>query len=208
MPVLGPTTLQGKHIRLEPLRREHAPALVAAGQAPEIWAWLPAMPTTVAAMEEWIAAALRAQDEGREVPFTVVDGGLERVIGSTRYMDVQAANRSLEIGWTWYTPEAWRTVVNPEAKYLMLRHAFEDWGAIRVALKTDALNVQSQAAIRKLGARLEGILRNHRVRRDGTIRDTVLFSILDREWPSVKAALERRIADHRGPGILSRQPPL
>ncbi len=208
MPVLCPITLRGKHIRLEPLRREHAPALLAAGQAPEIWTWLSAAPTTLAAMEEWIAAALRAQDEGREVPFTVVDGRRERVIGSTRYMDIEASNRSAEIGWTWYTPEAWRTVVNPEAKYLLLRHAFEDWGAIRVALKTDTLNVQSQAAIRKLGARREGTLRNHRIRRDGTIRDTVLFSILYREWPAVKAALERRIADHGGPGILSRQPPL
>ncbi len=194
MRVLGPTTLQGKQIRLEPLRREHAAALLAAGQAPEIWTWLSAAPTTLAGMEEWIAAALGAQDEGREVPFTVVDCSRERVIGSTRYMDIEAANRSVEIGWTWYTPDAWGTVVNPEAKYLLLRHAFEEWGAMRVALKTDTLNVQSQAAIRKLGARLEGALRNHRIRRDGTIRDTVLFSILDREWPEVKKALERRLA--------------
>jgi RimJ/RimL family protein N-acetyltransferase len=117
----------------------------------------------------------------------------DRVVGSTRYMDVQAASKGVEIGWTWYAPETWGTVVNPEAKFLLLRHAFEAWGAIRVQLKTDLKNLRSQAAIKKLGAKEEGVLRRHRFRRDGTIRDSVIFSIIREEWPAVKAAMEERI---------------
>ena len=115
------------------------------------------------------------------------------VIGSTRYLDVQQDDRTVEIGWTWYTPEAWGGVVNPEAKYLLMRHAFEDWHAIRVALKTDIKNLHSQAAIKKLGARYEGTLRNQRVRPDGSYRDTVIFSVIESEWPQVKAGLEQRL---------------
>lgn len=144
-------------------------------------------------MARWIDAALAEQRAGHEHPFAVVlrDGG--RVVGSTRYMDVQPQHKATEIGWTWYAPDTWGTVVNAESKYLLLRHAFEEWGAIRVALKTDARNTRSQAAIRKLGAKYEGTLRNHRIRRDGTLRDTMLFSIVRDEWPDVKRGLETRI---------------
>lgn len=158
----------------------------------EIWTWMSARPDSAQAMSEWIKAALQAERHGQEYAFAIFDQ-TGRLVGSTRYMDVQAANRGVEIGWTWYARPLWGTKVNPESKYLLLRHAFEDWGAIRVTLKTDLLNVHSQAAIRKLGARFEGILRQHRVRRDGTLRDTVMFSIIDSEWPTVRDRLLERI---------------
>jgi RimJ/RimL family protein N-acetyltransferase len=159
---------------------------------PEIWTWMSAHPDSVESMADWIRAALEAEQQGREYPFAIFDHGGE-LLGSTRYMEVQARDRGVEIGWTWYAPPYWGTTVNPESKYILLRHAFEEWGAIRVALKTDVMNVHSQAAIRKLGARFEGVLRQHRIRRDGTYRDTVMFSILDSEWPQVRDGLLRRI---------------
>lgn len=190
---LGPLTLSGKHIRLEPLQRAHAQALVEAGQSDEIWTWMPTRALTADTVDDWLEKALHAAAQGREYPFAVVrlEGG--RVIGSTRYLDVQEDDRTVEIGWTWYSPDAWGGVVNPEAKYLLMRHAFDDWRAIRVALKTDVKNVHSQAAIKKLGARYEGTLRNQRIRPDGTYRDTVIFSIIESEWPAVKARLEERL---------------
>lgn len=194
MRALGPMTLEGRHVRLEPLRRDHAAALVAAAQDEELWTWLAFDLRTLAEVERWMEQAFAAEERGEEHPFAVLDARGGRVIGSTRYMEVQPAHRGAEIGWTWYARDTWGTAVNPEAKYLLLRHAFEDWEAIRVCLKTDARNVHSQNAIRKLGARYEGTLRNHRVRRDGTYRDTMMFSIVADEWPAVKDALERRIA--------------
>ena len=198
MPLLGPITLTGKHTQLEPLRPEHASALLDAGRDPQIWEWMPARPVTPSAMDAWIARALTAQLQGREYPFVVIRLKDGRVIGSTRYLEVQEDDRTVEIGWTWYSVDAWGGVVNPEAKYLLMRHAFEDWHAIRVALKTDVKNVHSQAAIRKLGARFEGTLRNQRIRPDGSYRDTVLFSIIETEWPAVKRNLERRISEAAG----------
>jgi RimJ/RimL family protein N-acetyltransferase len=197
--VLGPVTLTGRFIQLRPLSADDAPALLQAGRSPEIWDWMSAMPLSAESMREWIDSALEAQRRGVELPFTVLSRSDQKVIGSTRYLDIQEANRTLEIGWTWYAPDAWGTSVNPEAKFLLLEHAFEGWGAVRVALKTDAKNFPSQAAIRKLGAKYEGTLRNHRIRRDGSLRDTVMFSIIDSEWPSVKAALARRLAEHSVP---------
>jgi RimJ/RimL family protein N-acetyltransferase len=120
-----------------------------------------------------------------------VDG---RIIGSTRYLDVQEEDRTAEIGWTWYEPPAWGTIVNPEAKFLLLRHAFEEWHAIRIALKTDVRNLRSQSAIARLGAVYEGTLRNQRIRPDGSYRDTPIYSIIESEWPSVKRSLEARLA--------------
>jgi RimJ/RimL family protein N-acetyltransferase len=191
---LGPVTLLGSHIRLEPMRPHHAPLLLAAGKDPQVWTWMPARPLTPDAMESWLSRALQAEAQGREYPFVVVRLADGRVIGSTRYLDVQEDDRTVEIGWTWYQPDAWGGVVNPEAKYLLLQHAFEDWRAIRVALKTDVKNLHSQAAIRKLGAKLEGTLRNQRIRPDGSYRDTVIFSVIEPEWPAVKAALEGRLS--------------
>lgn len=194
MPSLGPLTLTGAHIQLEPMRREHAAALLDAGRAAEVWAFMPVRAGSSESIEGWLTKALEAERLGREYPFVVrrlVDG---RVIGSTRYLDVQQEDRTAEIGWTWYQPAAWGTAVNPEAKYLLLRHAFEDWGAIRIALKTDVRNLRSQSAIKKLGAVYEGTLRNQRIRPDGSYRDTPIYSIIESEWPSVKRSLERRLA--------------
>lgn len=190
---LGPVTLQGRTIRLEPLDPGHAAGLLEAAQHDEIWVWMSAVPRTAAALDAWMAAAFHAQRAGAEYPFTVIRQGDGRTLGSTRFMDVQADHRGVEIGWTWYDPAVWGTLVNPEAKYLLLRHAFETWGAIRVQLKTDLRNVRSQAAIARLGARREGVLRQHRIRPDGSFRDSVLYSIIDREWPAVKVELERRL---------------
>ena len=193
MPALGPITLAGPNVRLEPMRPEHAAALLEAGRAPEIWEWMPARPVTPAAMQAWLEKAMQAEAQGREYPFVVVRVADGRLIGSTRYLGVEEEDRTVEIGWTWYSPDAWGGFVNPEAKYLLMRHAFEEWHAIRVALKTDVKNLHSQAAIRKLGARFEGTLRNQRIRPDGSYRDTVIFSIIESEWPSVKTRLEARI---------------
>jgi N-acetyltransferase len=193
MAPLGPITLSGRHIRLEPLRPQQAAALLEAGRSVEIWQWMPARPTTRELMDGWLAAAMQAEEQGREYPFVVVRLDDQQVIGSTRYLEVQAVDRTVEIGWTWYTPPAWGGIVNAEAKYLLLRHAFEDWHAIRVALKTDVRNLHSQAAIKKLGATYEGTLRNHRIRPDGSYRDTVLYSIIESEWTQVKSRLEARL---------------
>lgn len=198
MAALGPVTLTGRHLRLEPMRAAHAAALLEAGRDPEIWAWMPARPTTPAAMDAWLEKAMKGEAQGREYPFIVVRLADDRIIGSTRYLAVEEDDRTVEIGWTWYSPDAWGGVVNPEAKYLLMRHAFEDWHAIRVALKTDVKNLHSQAAIRKLGARYEGTLRNQRIRPDGSYRDTVIFSIIESEWPAVKAKLEQRLAEPAG----------
>src|SRR6202171_1884131 len=193
MPPLGPITLTGNHIRLEPMRPEHASALLEAGRAGEVWEWMPTRPVNPETMEGWLKKAMQLESQGREYPFVVILVQSGRLVGSTRYLDVQEDDRTVEIGWTWYAPATWGTIVNPEAKYLLMRHAFDDWGAIRVALKTDIRNVHSQAAIKKLGAKYEGLMRNQRIRPDGSYRDTALFSITDREWPAVKSRLEQRL---------------
>lgn len=194
---LGPTILKGRVIRLEPLRPHHAPGIYAAGCSPEIWRWMSSSIITPADAERFIASAAAGEATGRELPFAVVDSAGGQVLGSTRYMDIDAVNRSVEIGWTWYSPAVWGTSVNPEAKLLLMQHAFEDWEARRVWLKTDNLNRRSQAAMRRLGAVYEGTLRNHRIRKDGSMRDTVVFSVIDSEWPGVKAGLLARLEDPR-----------
>jgi RimJ/RimL family protein N-acetyltransferase len=190
---LGPIALEGRYVRLEPLRPHHAGALYRAGQAPEIWDWLAVAFTGPESAEAFIAAALQGEAAGAELPFAVIWKETGEVVGSTRYLEIDPLNKSVEIGWTWYSPAVWGTVVNPEAKLLLMQHAFETWGARRVWLKTDAKNLRSQAAIRKLGAQYEGTLRHHRIRRDGSMRDTVIFSVIDPEWPAVKAGLLRRL---------------
>jgi len=191
---LGPVTLAGSRIRLEPLTAAHAAGLLEAAADPEVWRWLPERVETREQMERWIADALRAQEAGAEFAFAVVDSATGEPIGSTRYMDVSEAHRGVEVGWTWYRRRDWGGAVNPEAKLLLLSHAFEDCGAIRLYLKTDSLNARSRAAILKLGAKYEGDLRNHRIRADGTYRHSSYYSILDTEWPAVKEGLLRRLA--------------
>lgn len=198
---LGPVVLEGRHVRLEPLRPEHSGDLMAAAADPRVWRWLPEKVGSRLELDRWLETALRAQATGLEYPFAVIDLSSGRAVGSTRYMDVSAAHRGVEVGWTWYDTAVWGTAVNPEAKLLLLGHAFERWGAIRLYLKTDSLNLRSRAAILKLGAQYEGDLRNHRVRPDGSYRHSSYYSILDSEWPVVKRGLEGRLAAlSPGPG--------
>lgn len=185
----APVTLAGRFIRLEPLRADHAAPLWDAVEDPDIFRWFPTRPRGVDDMRAWIDAALADHAAGLALPFAVVDTASGAHAGSTRFGNIDRHNRRAEIGWTWYGPRFQRTPVNTEAKLLLLTHAFETWGCVRVELKTDALNTRSRAAIARIGATEEGTLRRHMRRGDGSFRDTVYFSILDGEWPDRKAAL-------------------
>ena len=178
-----PVTLEGVHVCLEPLAPKHAADLLAAGGDDETWLYMPI--PALKTIDDALAMIRDAEAEaraGQEVPFAIVERASGRAVGSTRFLDLQRPHRALEIGWTWIGP-AWRkTAVNTECKELLLRHAFEDLGAHRVTLKTDARNVRSQGAIERIGAVREGVLRRHRVCWDGTVRDTVYYGITDEEW--------------------------
>lgn len=187
-------TLEGRHVRLEPLRLAHIPALNQAANDPRIWEFTSAVARTPLEMQAYVDTALDWQQAGTAVPFVTVVRATGAVVGSTRFANIDVANRRAEIGWTWLNPRWWRTAVNTEAKYLMLRHAFERWHCVRVELKTGTKNQRSRDAIRRLGATEEGILRRHVLQPDGSWRDTVYFSILDDEWPAVKRELERRLS--------------
>jgi N-acetyltransferase len=195
---LGPIVLEGPHVRLEPLDRRHADDLADAASDPLIWRWLPVQVATREDLDRWIEDALAAAAAGMEHAFAVVDRRTGHTVGSTRYMDIAPLHKGVEVGWTWYGRAAWGSVVNPESKLLLLTHAFEDWGAIRLYLKTDSLNERSRAAIAKLGAKYEGDLRNHRIRPDGSYRHSSYYSILDTEWPEVKRSLLDRISAYPG----------
>ncbi len=185
-----PVVLEGHGVRLEPLARGHVPDLLEAGRDPEVWRWLPtAPPAELDAMTALVDAAVA--DPSRVAWAVVVDS---RATGSSSYLDVDLAVGGLEVGWTWYARSVWRTRVNPAAKLLLLGHAFEDLGALRVTLKTDALNTRSRSAITRLGAAYDGTLRHHRLRPDGSVRDTAYFSVLAADWPAVRAGLEARVA--------------
>lgn len=192
--------LEAEHVRLEPLTLVHVPGLFAIGQDEEIWRWLySAPPANVDEMRAWVADALEAQSRGGELPFAVVEQASGTVIGTTRYMGINAAHRQLEIGWTWYGRAYWGTSVNPECKYLLLRHAFESLECIRVQFATDSRNERSQRAIERIGATREGVLRSNRiVPKDGYHRSSVLYSIIDDEWPEVKARLESLLSGEGG----------
>ena len=188
-----PPTLAGQHVRLEPLSREHHSGLTAVGLEENLWRWIPYQVRTPEQMMQYIETALRDQDRGVSMPFATRETTTDRIIGSTRYLNIDVANRSVEIGSTWIAPPWQRTTANTEAKLLMFRHAFETLGCIRVQLKTDALNERSRAAILRIGAKQEGILRNHMICHDGRIRHSVYFSVTQEEWPEVKAALEAKL---------------
>ncbi len=192
--ILEPTTLAGSHVRLEPLSRMHHAALCAIGLDPGLWEFTPYRVATPEDMAAYIQTALDHESAGSALPFATVHAPSGQVIGSTRYMNIDRANRRVEIGATWIAGPWRRTAVNTEAKYLMLRHAFETLGCIRVELKTDALNQRSRNAIRRIGAKEEGTLRQHMVMWSGRLRDSVYFSILDSEWPRVKQDLEQKLA--------------
>ncbi len=192
---LDPVALEGSHVRLEPLSRAHVPELAQVGLDPEIWRWNPRLP--VASREDmagYVEAALRQQEAGLALPFATRHLASGRVVGSTRYHRHDPEQPCVEIGYTWIAPPWQRTAVNTEAKYLMLRHAFERLGCVRVELKTDALNARSRGAIARLGAKQEGILRAHMRTASGRLRDSVYFSVLATEWPELKKRLEERLA--------------
>lgn len=188
------TTLTGSLVELQPFAEHHRDALRVAAADERISTWLPAKLHEPDGFEGAFDDALDASARGLEAPFatvSLVDGA---IVGSTRFMELRPEHRSVEIGWTWLAPAAWRTGANVEAKLLMLAHAFETVGCIRVELKTDARNERSRAAMAALPAQFEGIHRQHRVLPDGTLRDSAWFSVLDGEWPAVRANLERRLA--------------
>jgi RimJ/RimL family protein N-acetyltransferase len=187
-----PVTLEGSVVRLEPIRREHEQLFwdVAKNDLEEIFRWIPYPMRTAGDFRKLVDKAFAEQDQGESVVFATVERSSGRVVGSTRFMNIDRADRRVEIGSTWIAPAWQRTAVNTEAKYLMLRHAFEVWGSIRVELKTDALNQKSRNAILRIGAKEEGTLRRHLVTWTGRVRDTVYFSILDNEWPQVKERLK------------------
>ncbi len=193
--IVTPITLEGSIVRLEPIRRDHAGDFwnVAKDALDDIFEWIPYRMKTREDFQRLVEKAFDEQKRGESVVFATVERGSQRVIGSTRYMNIDRVNRRVEIGSTWIAPPWQRTAVNTEAKYLMLRHAFEVWNCFRVELKTDALNQQSRTAILRIGAKEEGTLRRHVLTWTGRVRDSVYFSILDTEWPEVKQRLQKQL---------------
>lgn len=190
--IVAPLTLEGSVVRLEPIRREHAQFFwdVAKNDLEDIFRWIPYSMRTPEDFQKLIDKGFNEQERGESVVFATVERKSGRTIGSTRFMNIDRINRRVEIGSTWIAPAWQRTAVNTEAKYLMLRHAFEEWKCIRVELKTDALNQKSRNAILRIGGKEEGTLRRHLLTSTGRVRDTVYFSILDSEWPEAKRRLE------------------
>lgn len=191
------TRLEGSLVVLEPLAPEHADDLWEAAQAPEIWQWLAHIGESRDYFDRWLALTLEAAARGEEGPFAIRERSSGRLVGSSRYLAVRPADRALEVGWTWFNPSVWQTGVNVETKLLMLCHAFETLGCIRVELKTDARNERSRRAMAALPAHFEGIMRKHMTVPDVGVRDSAYFSIVDDEWPAVRANLERRLSTRR-----------
>jgi RimJ/RimL family protein N-acetyltransferase len=191
--VIGPVVLEGRQVRLEPLTMEHTSGLTEVGLDGDLWKWIPIPVRTPEEMRAYVQTALNEQANGSALPFALIEKSTGRTLGSTRYGNIERTHHRLEIGWTWVAREWQRTAINTEAKYLLLRHAFETLKCMRVELKTDSLNARSRAAILRIGAREEGTFRNHMLTASGRIRHTVYFSIIDSEWPDVKAALETRL---------------
>ena len=187
-----PVTLEGARVRLEPLSLDlHFDGLAAIGLDPDLWRWTLNVVETEADLRRYLEEALREQKEGRSLPFATVDRASGRVAGCTRFGNIDAKNRRVEIGWTWIGAPFQRSHVNTEAKYLMMRHAFETWACIRVELKTNVLNRRSRDAMLRIGAVEEGVLRRHAISDRGIPRDTIYYSVIAEEWPAVKERLER-----------------
>jgi len=194
---LRAVSLVGDLVRLEPLSHDHHDGLVDATRDGELWHLTYTSVPGPDGMRAEIDRRLALQDAGTMLPFTARRADTGQIIGMTTYMDVDAVNRRVEIGSTWNARSAQRTGTNTESKLLLLSHAFEELACIAVELRTHALNLQSRAAIVRLGAEQDGVLRSHRVLADGSLRDTVVFSIIATEWPSVRDGLQRRLAEHR-----------
>ena len=186
-------TLEGMHVRLAPLEAGHVPALADAGLDPAIWEFSRTLLQTTEDVERYVTRALDARRAGTAIPFVTVDRSAGRIVGSTRFENIVLTERRVEIGWSWLTPRAWRTPLNTEAKYLMMRHAFEVWKCVRVEFKVLETNERSLRSITAIGAKREGVLRKRLPFRDGSFRDVVYLSILDDEWPEVKQRLESRL---------------
>jgi N-acetyltransferase len=191
---IDPVVLEGIHVRLEPLLRKHITGLCEVGLEEQLWRWIPTPVRTADDMAAYVELALKEHANGVSLPFAQIEKATGRLIGSTRYMNIDRVHHRVEIGCTWIGREWQRTAANTEAKYLLLRHAFETLGCMRVELKTDSLNEKSRAAILRIGAKQEGIFRNHMMTSTGRIRHTVYFSIVDSEWPGVKSEMERRLS--------------
>ena len=185
--------LEGSIVILEPLAEEHADGLWEAAQEPAIWRWLANVGKSREYFDRWMQLALEDAESGKEGPFATRDKRSGRLIGSSRYLNMRAPDRVVEIGWTWLNPSAWGSGANVEAKLLMLEHAFETLGCLRVEFKTDARNERSRAALATLPAQLEGIMRKHMTVPDVGVRDSAYFSVIDDEWPEVRANLRRRL---------------
>jgi RimJ/RimL family protein N-acetyltransferase len=193
-PWVTPVTLEGRIVRLEPLGREHLEGLASVAFDPVIWRWTIARPTDLAGLRAWLEAAVAAQQAGTELPFATVDVATGRPIGSSRFLSIVPEHRRLEIGWTWVAPSHQRRGANQEAKYLQLRHAFEDLGANRVEFKTDSRNEKANPALLSIGAQFEGTFRNHLIMPDGPLRHSNYYAVVVEDWPKVKAMLKTRIA--------------
>ncbi|NGQ95207.1 GNAT family N-acetyltransferase [Brevibacillus sp. SYP-B805] len=178
----------GKKVKLTPMEMNHMESLYEAGRYPNIWTVTQGRIDSLDDAREYVRKAL---EQKNALPFVIIDQESQKIVGSTRFYDISVQNRSLEIGSTWLTPAMWRTYVNTECKYLLLKHCFETLGTIRVQFKTDSRNIRSQRALERIGAVKEGVLRNHMILPDGYVRDSVYYSIIDREWPEVKLRLEQ-----------------
>ncbi len=185
--------LEGGLVALEPLEVGHGDELFAAAQAPEIFRWLAHIGRDREYFDQWLELTLAAAAAGSEGPFAVRRRADDTVVGSSRYLAVRPEHRALEIGWTWFNPSAWRTGINVETKLLLLRHAFDDLGCVRVEFKTDARNERSRGALAALPAEFEGVFRNHMIVPDVGQRDSAYYSVIDSEWPRVRANLQRRL---------------
>jgi RimJ/RimL family protein N-acetyltransferase len=202
---IGPVTLDGHHVRLEPVSLAHVPALWQAGVHEELWRYVPRTMRSEDEMRAYVSAELAKQEAGLVVRFVTVAKAIAQPVGSTGYLNIDRQHRRLEIGGTWITPAWQRSAINTEAKYLQLRHAFETLGCIRVEFKTDALNTKSRQALARIGASEEGTFRNHMIMPGGRIRHSVYFSITHDEWPRVKAHLEGLLASY--PATSAAHPP-
>lgn len=188
--------LDGQFVRLEPLKLQHLDGLWAIGQDEDIWRWSPGRIKNYEDMKKYVETALNEQKQGISLPFATVEKASMRTVGSTRFGNIDAGNRRVEIGWTWIGKNWQRTFVNTEAKFLMLRHAFEHWKCIRVEFKTDSLNEKSRNAILRIGAKEEGVFRQHMITDTGRLRDSVYYSILDGEWQAVKSNLQAKLREN------------
>ncbi|MEH7884837.1 GNAT family protein [Bacillus sp. JJ1609] len=183
-------SLEGPTVTLVPMEMEQLDDLWNAANAQEIWEYTSSKIKSREDMKLTIEAATGEREKGTQIPFVVLDNESGKIIGSSRYLDLSESHKSLEIGWTWYHPDYWRTRVNTETKFLMLQYAFEEMDRNRVQFNTDSRNFRSQTAIARLGAKKEGVLRKHRIISGGYVRDTVVFSIIKEEWPMVKSLLQ------------------